>query len=149
MATISAADVKKLRDATNLGMMDCKNALVEAEGDFDKAVFILREKNKNLDVKKGGREAREGSIGVYVNEDASLGAIVEINCETDFVARNDNFRALVADLAYQAALSAPASPEAFLSEAFIKDDKKSVQQVAKEAGAVISQFVRFEVGQTA
>jgi len=100
MATISAADVKKLREATNLGMMDCKNALVEAEGDFDKAVFILREKNKNLDVKKGGREAREGSIGVYVNENATLAAIVEINCETDFVARNDNFRALVADLAY-------------------------------------------------
>lgn len=141
MATISAADVKKLREATNLGMMDCKNALVEAEGDFEKAVLILREKNKNLDVKKGGREAKEGAIGVYVNEDASLGAIIEVNCETDFVARNDSFRALVADLAYQAALSAPASSEEFLAAAYVKDESKTVRDFVVEGMSTVGENI--------
>jgi elongation factor Ts len=141
MVTITAADVKKLRDATNLGMMDCKNALVETEGDFEKAVLVLREKNKNIDLKKGGREAREGAIGIYVNEDSTVGAIVEVNCETDFVARNEAFRELVADLAYQAALSAPANIEEFLAADFIRDEGKSVKAKVTESISTLGENV--------
>ena len=93
MAEITAAQVKKLRDATGLGMMDCKKALVETDGDFDLAVTYLREKNKGLGEKKADREANQGAIGVYVVEDGATGAIIEVNCETDFVGKNETFRA--------------------------------------------------------
>lgn len=141
MANISAADVKTLRDMTNLGMMDCKRALVETDGDLEAAVALLREKNKNLDVKKAGREANEGAIGTFVVEDGASGAIVEINCETDFVARNDKFRALVQDLAYQAALSGTSDVEAFQNAQFIKDEAKTVKEKIVEAMAEIGENI--------
>ena len=128
MANISAAEVKQLRDMTGLGMMDCKNALVQTEGDMEAAVAFLREKTKNLEVKKGGRAANEGAIGIHVVEDGASGAIIEVNCETDFVGKNDQFRALVYDLAYQAALSGTSDTEAFLSAQFIKDEGKTVRE---------------------
>ena len=128
MATITAADVKQLREMTNLGMMDCKKALVETDGDMDAAVALLREKNKNLDVKKADRAANEGAIGIFVVEDGRSGAIIEVNCETDFVARNEAFRELVYDLAYQAALSGDADVETFLGKPFIKDEAKTVKE---------------------
>lgn len=141
MANISAADVKKLRDATNLGMMDCKKALVECEGDFEKAVQFLREKNKNLDVKKADREANEGAIGVYVVEDGASGAIIEVNCETDFVGKNEAFRGIVADLAYQAALSGNPDIEAFLAAQFIKDESKTVREYIVEGMATVGENI--------
>lgn len=128
MATISAADVKQLREMTNLGMMDCKRALVETDGDMEAAVALLREKNKNLDVKKADRAANEGAVGIFVVEDGRSGAIIEVNCETDFVARNEAFRELVYDLAYQAALSGDPDVETFLSKPFIKDEGKTVKE---------------------
>ncbi len=91
--SISAADVKKLRDMTGAGMMDCKKALAEAEGDFDKAVEILRKKGQKVADKRADREAKEGLILTRISDDAKKAAAIEINCETDFVARNDDFQA--------------------------------------------------------
>ncbi len=91
--SISAADVKKLRDMTGAGMMDCKKALAEADGDFDKAVEILRKKGQKVADKRADREAKEGLIITRISEDAKKAAAIEINCETDFVARNEDFQA--------------------------------------------------------
>lgn len=91
--SISAADVKKLRDMTGAGMMDCKKALAEAEGDFDKAVEILRKKGQKVADKRADREAKEGLVLTRISDDAKKAVAIEINCETDFVARNDDFQA--------------------------------------------------------
>jgi elongation factor Ts len=108
MASINAADVKKLREMTNAGMMDCKNALVATGGDFDKAVALLREKGIASATKKAERSANEGVIGVYIHTDNKQAALVELNCETDFVARTDDFQALARELAMQAVAMRPA-----------------------------------------
>ena len=99
MADITAADVGKLREMTNAGLMDCKKALMEANGNFDAAVDILRKKGVASAGKKAGREAREGVIVQFVQPGARLGILVEINCETDFVARNETFRAFCDEVA--------------------------------------------------
>lgn len=99
--SISAQDVKELRDATGVGMMDCKNALEEADGDFDEAIELLRKKGQKVAAKRADREAEEGLVVTSISDDGTLGAIVEVNCETDFVARNDDFASFadrVADL---------------------------------------------------
>ena len=88
---ISAKDVKRLRDMTGVGMMDCKKALAEADGDFDKAVEILRKKGQKVAAKRADKEANEGRVVTALNDDGTAAAIAEINCETDFVARNDEF----------------------------------------------------------
>jgi elongation factor Ts len=98
MTKISAADVKKLRDATGAGMMDCKNALVESEGDFDKAIEILRKKGQKVAAKRADRDSSEGAVIACVNTDNTVGAIVSLNCETDFVAKNDAFVKLATEL---------------------------------------------------
>ncbi len=102
MAQISAKEVKELRDATNVGMMECKKALVEADGDKDKAIRILRERGVAIAAKKSARVANQGIIASAVSPDADTGALIEVNCETDFVARNEGFKAFVADLAKRA-----------------------------------------------
>src|SRR5699024_1212585 len=99
MAKITAAEVNKLRKATGAGMMDCKNALVEAEGDIDKAVEILRKKGQKVAAKRADRESSEGAVIAKVNQDASKGAIVSLNCETDFVAKNESFVKMANDFA--------------------------------------------------
>lgn len=91
MANITAADVNKLRQTTGAGMMDCKNALVEADGDFDAAIDILRKKGQKLADKRADREANEGYVIAKVNADKSFGAVMILNCETDFVAKNEEF----------------------------------------------------------
>ncbi len=99
--SISAQDVKELRDATGVGMMDCKKALEEADGDFDKAIDLLRKKGQKVAAKRADREAEEGLVVTSISDGGTLGAIVEVNCETDFVARNDDFASFaerVADL---------------------------------------------------
>jgi elongation factor Ts len=93
--SISAQDVKRLRDATGVGMMDCKKALEEADGDFDTAVEILRKKGQKVAAKRAEKEAEEGLVATRIADDGSTGVIVEVNCETDFVARNDDFRSFV------------------------------------------------------
>jgi len=105
MATnrISATAVKELRERTGAGMMDCKSALEEADGDIDKAVALLRERGQATAAKKAGREAREGTIASYIHAGGRLGVLIEVNSETDFVARNEEFQKLVKDLAMQVA----------------------------------------------
>ena len=99
MAEITAASVAKLREMTNAGMMDCKKALTEAKGDIEVATDILRKKGAAIDKTKGGKEAREGVIAQYISPDGRLGVLVEVNCQTDFVARNDLFKAFADDVA--------------------------------------------------
>lgn len=106
MPEITAEKVKELREKTGAGMMDCKKALTEANGDFEKAVDILRQKGLASAQKKSSRKAAEGLVGSYIHMD-KIGVLVEVNCETDFVAKTDIFRELVKDLAMQIAASAP------------------------------------------
>ncbi len=109
-ATESSIDPKlvmQLRVKTNAGMMDCKKALIEAKGDIAAAEIILRKKGSAQQQKKAGREAKEGVVGSYIHVGDKVGVLVEINCETDFVARNESFRAFVKDVTLQVAAAAP------------------------------------------
>jgi elongation factor Ts len=107
MAEITAGAVKELRERTGAGMMDCKRALVESDGDVDKAVALLRERGLAAAAKRAGRDAREGVVGSYIHPGGRVGVLIEVNCETDFVARTDEFQRLVRDLAIQVAGLAP------------------------------------------
>jgi elongation factor Ts len=107
MAAITAATVKELRDRTGAGFMECKRALEEANGDLEAAIAILRERGLAAAAKKAGREAREGLVGSYIHAGGKLGVLIEVNCETDFVARTEEFGKLVRDLAIQVAGLAP------------------------------------------
>ncbi len=107
MATISAEAVKDLREKTGAGMMECKKALVETSGDFEKAIDILRQKGLATAAKKSGRTASEGLIGSYIHMNDKIGVMIEVNCETDFVARTDDFRTLVRDIAMHIAAANP------------------------------------------
>ena len=104
---ISAELVKELRERTGAGFMDCKNALTEADGDLDKAVVLLRERGLAAAAKKSDRDAREGLVSSYIHTGGRVGVLIEVNCETDFVARTDEFQKLVRDLAVQVAGLAP------------------------------------------
>jgi elongation factor Ts len=105
--TIKPEDVKRLREQTGAGIMDCKRALEESGGDYDKAVLFLREKGLSTAAKKAGRVAREGIVTSYIHHGSRLGVLLEINCETDFVARTDDFQQLARDIAMQIAGMAP------------------------------------------
>ena len=104
---ISAEQVKALRDQTGAGMMECKKALLEADGDFEKAVTLLRERGLAAAAKRADRQTREGIIGHYIHAGGRLGVLVEVNCETDFVAATEEFQELVRDIAMQIAASSP------------------------------------------
>jgi elongation factor Ts len=107
MTTITADAVKELRERTGAGFMDCKNALVEADGDVDKAIALLRERGLAAAAKRSDRDAREGLVSSYIHTGGRVGVLIEVNCETDFVARTDQFQKLVRDLAVQVAGMAP------------------------------------------
>ena len=107
MATISASDVKELRERTGAGFMDCKRALEESNGDLEKAIALLRERGLAAAAKRAGRDAREGLVSSYIHPGGRVGVLIEVNCETDFVARTDEFQKLVHDLAVQVAGLAP------------------------------------------
>ena len=107
MAEISAGLVKELRERTGAGFMDCKRALEETGGDLEKAIALLRERGVAAAVKKAGREAREGLVGSYIHTGGRVGVLIEVNCETDFVARTEEFQKLVRDLAIQVAGLSP------------------------------------------
>lgn len=137
MAAITAKMVKDLRELTNAGMMDCKKALTEADGDMDAAVEILRKSGLAMAAKKAGRIAAEGLVAFKVSEDGKKGAIVEVNSETDFVAKNEMFQTYVANVAAQALTSEASDMDAFKAEAWIEDASKTVQDVLVEKVAVI------------
>jgi elongation factor Ts len=107
MTTITADAVKELRERTGAGFMDCKNALVEADGDVDKAIALLRERGLAAAAKRSDRDAREGLVSSYIHTGGRVGVLIEVNCETDFVARTDQFQKLVRDLAVQVAGMSP------------------------------------------
>ncbi len=115
---ISASDVKKLRDMTGAGMMDCKKALVESAGDYDSAIEYLRKKGQKLSAKRADRDAKEGVVLAIVADDNSKGVIVRLSCETDFVSKNDDFIAMTQKIAKLALKSFPATKEDLLKEDF-------------------------------
>jgi elongation factor Ts len=127
MAEISAADVMKLRNMTGAQMMACKQALVEAKGDMDKAIEGLRKKFKDVSAKAAERETAEGRIGVFIDPDQQVGAIIEVRCETAPVAKNEMFVKLVNDLAKQVALKGATTPEELLKQPALDDPKHTVQ----------------------
>ena len=147
MATISAGLVKELREKTGAGMMDCKKALSATDGDMQKAIDYLREKGIAKAEKKAGRIAAEGAVAAYVSADAKTGVLVEINCETDFAAGNDQFRSLEKTIAEHIATAAPADLDA-LNDSVI--DGKKVSELITEATATIGEkislrrFVRYQ-----
>lgn len=123
MANISIEEIKRLRELTGVGITDAKAALVDADGDFDKALEAMRKKGLTKAEKRGEREAREGMIGTY-NHDGRIGVLVEVNCETDFVARGEIFAGLVKDVAMHIAAAAPAYVSADNIPAEIREAKK-------------------------
>jgi elongation factor Ts len=166
---VTADDVKRLRELSGAGVMDCKKALDEAGGDVDKAVTLLREKGIAGAEKKSGRATSQGLVESYIHAGGRIGVLVEVNCETDFVARTDTFKTLAHDIAMQIAgipttlvvneddlpADAEGSPEetVLLKQPFIRDGSKSIEQLVKEAIAAtgenirIRRFARFELGQ--
>ena len=117
MSSITAEVVRQLREETGAGMMDCKTALVEANGEMEAAREILRKKGLAAAAKKASRTAADGAVGAYIDQDASVGVLVEVNCETDFVAKTPDFQALVKDIAEHVAGAAPSSVAALLAAA--------------------------------
>ena len=152
MAEISAKIVMELRGRTGAGMMDCKKALAAVEGDMEKAIDYLREKGLAAAAKKQSRIAAEGLVGSFVCKECATGALVEVNCETDFVAKTDKFKALVADVAEQVAKKNPADVDALLKQPFFKDESTTIEQMVTAATAEIGEkisirrFVRYEGG---
>lgn len=165
---VKAEDVKKLRQITGAGYMDCKGALLKSSGDFNKAVEILKEKGLKIAQLKSNRTAKEGKIASYVHHDGKVGVLVEVNCETDFVARCDDFQKFVKDLTLQITSTNPKflkredapgglSEEeikqfCLLEQPFIKDPSTTVKdyltQVIAKIGEniVIKRFTRYQLG---
>lgn len=136
---ITASMVKELREMTGAGMMDCKKALSATDGDMDKAVEFLRENGLAKAEKKAGRIAAEGIVATTISEDGKVAAIVEVNSETDFVAKNDTFRNYVADVAAQVAANDYADIDAFLAAPWAKDTSKTVKEELASMVATIGE----------
>ncbi len=132
--SISTADVVKLRKATGAGMMDCKNALTDAEGNFDRAVEIIREKGKLVASKRADRESSEGVVLAKVSEDKSFGAVLSLNCETDFVAKNENFIALTEKILNHAIANKCANLDEV--RALLMDGRTIGEQVLEQTGII-------------
>ncbi len=164
---VSTDDVKRLREETGAGVMDSKRALEQAGGDFTKAREILREQGTAAAAKRAERATSQGIVESYIHGGGRIGALVEVNCETDFVARTDTFRALARDVAMQVAAMNPLALEvqdvpsdapgdrsqhALLAQTFIKDSSKTIGDLVKDAIAQtgenvrIARFSRFELG---
>ena len=143
-ATISAADVKALRERTGAGMMDCKAALQEAGGDADKAVEILRVKGQAQAAKRGGRAASEGIVESYIHATGRIGVLVEVDCETYFVARNEDFRAFARDVALHVAAAAPS----YVAEEDVPEQARAAElRVLEEQAADRPEHVRAKVAE--
>ena len=147
---ITANQVKELREKTGAGMMDCKKVLTETDGDMEKAAELLRERGITKAAKKSSRIAAEGLVEAYLSEDKKVGAIVEVNAETDFVAKNEEFKGFVSDVVKQVALNNPKDVEELLAQKSIAEPDKTVQEVLTNKIATIGEnmtirrFARFE-----
>ncbi|MDE2027922.1 MAG: translation elongation factor Ts [Candidatus Omnitrophica bacterium] len=171
----TADDIKRLREETSCGVIDCKKALEEAKGDFAKAKELLRKRGLEMAAKKGDRAAKEGRVEAYIHNGNKIGVVIEVNCETDFVARNEDFCQFTRDLALHIAAMNPKyirkedvpaeilgkehdkdayiKAHCLLSQAYVKDPGKSIQDLLNELVAkigeniVVGRFVRFKVGE--
>ncbi len=157
---ISADTVKELRAKTGAGIMDCKRALQDSDGNMDKATELLRQRGLASSSKVAGREAKQGLIESYIHTGGRIGALVEVNCETDFVARTNEFRTLAREIAMQVASMNPTivgsmeedDGEGLLGQEYIRDSRKTIRDLIKETIAQVreniqvSRFMRFEVG---
>jgi elongation factor Ts len=155
MAEITAKMVKDLRECTGAGMMDCKKALSETDGDIQAAIDVLRTKGLAALAKKAGRATNEGVIGGLVSDDGRTGVLVEINCETDFVARNASFKTFVSDIAAHVLASAPADVPALLAQAYAARPEVTVEEFLGETvgklgeNMGIPRFARYELASDA
>jgi elongation factor Ts len=165
----TAEDVKRLRELTNAGVMDCKRALDEANGNVDKAIEILKEKGMASAAKRADRETSQGMVDSYIHAGGRIGVIVEVNCETDFVARTDAFKQLVHDIAMQIAgipttlaiteeelpddAEGPVEETVLMKQSFIRNSSQTIEQLVQEAisqtgeNIRVRRFARFELGQ--
>ena len=165
---VSPESIKELRERTSAGMLDCKEALVEAHGDIGKAIEVLRERGLSVARKKMERLTTEGIVEAYVHHTGKIGALIELNCESDFVARTEEFRQLAYDIAMQVAATSPRfitteeipekekdvnpQTDCLVNQPFIKQPEKSVQEIIAETIAKVgenikvSRFTRFELG---
>jgi elongation factor Ts len=142
--TISASDVKSLRERTGAGMMDCKSALTESGGDMDKAIEILRVKGQAQAAKKGDRATSEGTVQSYIHANAKVGVLVEVDCETDFVARNDEFVAFARDIALHIAAARPQ----YVSEDDVPEDARAAElRIFEEQAADKPENVRPKIAE--
>lgn len=150
---ISIDMLKKLREETQAGVSDCRQALEDAEGNYDKAKKLLQERGLEKAKKKEGREASEGIIASYVHATQKVGVLIELRCETDFVARTDDFKNVAKELAMQIAAMKPADTAELLESAYIRDPKMTIDQVIKSTIAkvgeniTVAKFIRMELGE--
>ena len=151
MGTVDS--IKQLREETSCGVIDCKKALEETKGDFQKAKEILRKRGLEMAAKKADRVAKEGRVEAYIHSGNKIGVVVEVNCETDFVARNDDFIAFTKNVAIHIAAMNPENTQALLQQPFVKEASKTIQDLLNELVAKIgeniqiSRFIRFKVGE--
>jgi elongation factor Ts len=150
---IDPREVQRLRTETSAGVMDCKRALEDAQGDFEKAKGLLKERGLASVAKKSGREAKEGTVASYIHANGRVGAIVEIASETDFVARSDEFQKLAQEVAMQIAAMAPADLDTLLGQAYIRDTSKTIKDLVTALAASVGEnvsvrrFQRFALGE--
>jgi len=148
---ISAETVKKLREKTGASMMECKRALEEVNGNETAAEEVLRKRGGEIAEKKSERQTKTGAIDAYVHSNHKIGVLLQLDCESDFVARNENFKALSHDLCLHIAATSPANNEELLAQPFIKDPAKTVQNLINETisklgeNIKLNQFTRFEL----
>ena len=150
---IDPKEVQRLRTETNAGVMDCKRALEDAQGDFEKAKGILKERGLASLKKKSGREAKEGTVASYIHAGGRVGAIVEIASETDFVSRSPEFQKLAQEVAMHVAAMDPKDLDALLAQAYIRDASKTVNDLVTTLAASVGEnvsirrFQRFALGE--
>jgi elongation factor Ts len=147
-------EVKRLREETGAGIMDCKRALDDAKGDFEKAKQIIKERGLEKAQKKSDREAKEGVVEAYVHAGGRIGAMVELSSETDFVARNPDFRELAKEIAMQVAAMDPKDVDELLEQAYIRDASKTIKELVTTIAATtgenvrVRRFKRFQLGES-
>ena len=147
-------DVKRLREETGAGVMDCKRALDEAKGDFQKAKVLIKERGLAKAKEKSDRDAREGVVEAYVHAGGRIGAMVELSSETDFVARNPDFKELAREIAMQVAAMDPTDVDQLLGQPYIRDASKTIGELVTGIASTtgenvrVKRFKRFELGQS-
>ena len=154
MKKVDPKEIQRLREETNAGVMDCKRALEDAQGDYHRAKDLLKERGLEKAAKKEGREAKEGVVAAYIHAGGRVGALVEIASETDFVARGEEFQKLAREVAMQVAAMSPSNLDELLAQAYIRDASKTVKdlvsEIAVKTGENVSvrRFQRFALGES-